>query len=110
MAAVLLFWDTNMAAVTSCENTLLLLETLERKKTNRRYLRHEAAWPSGQPVGLTIRRSRVRVPLWPLAGFVSNRPEFKSLATLVISQLVALCQLGFFNPVMLYLNYLFLSI
>ena len=23
MAAVLLFWDTNMAAVTSCENTLL---------------------------------------------------------------------------------------
>ena len=24
MAAVLLFWDTNMAAVTSCENTLFL--------------------------------------------------------------------------------------
>ena len=23
MAAVLLFWDTNMAAMTSCENTLL---------------------------------------------------------------------------------------
>ena len=25
MAAVLLFWDTNMAAVTSCENTLLII-------------------------------------------------------------------------------------
>ena len=25
MAAVSLFWDTNMAAVTSCENTLFLL-------------------------------------------------------------------------------------
>ena len=24
MAAVSMFWDTNMAAVTSCENTLLL--------------------------------------------------------------------------------------
>ena len=30
----------------------------------------EAAWPSGQHVGLAIRRSRVRVPLWRLAGFV----------------------------------------
>ena len=28
MAAVLLFWDTNMAAVTSCENTLLKKKTL----------------------------------------------------------------------------------
>ena len=27
MAAVSLFWDTNMAAVTSCENTLRLLES-----------------------------------------------------------------------------------
>ena len=25
MAAVSLFWDTNMAAVTSCENTLLII-------------------------------------------------------------------------------------
>ena len=37
-------------------------------------------------------------------------PEFKSTATLVHSQLVAFCQLGFFNPAMLNLNYLFLSI
>ena len=55
----------------------------------------EAAWPSGQRVGLAIRRSRVRVPLWPLAGFVLCRPEFKFSATLVNSQLVAFCQLGF---------------
>ena len=55
----------------------------------------EAAWPCGQGVGLAIRRSRVRVPLWPLAGFVLGRPEFKFSATLVNSQLVAFCQLGF---------------
>ena len=55
----------------------------------------EAAWPSGQRVGLAIRRSRVQVPLWPLAGFVFGRPEFKSSAMLVNSQLVASCQLGF---------------
>ena len=54
-----------------------------------------AAWPSGQRVGLAIRRSQVRVPLWPLAGFVLGRPEFKFSATLVNSQLVAFCQLGF---------------
>ena len=55
----------------------------------------EAAWPSGQRVGLAIRRSRVRVPLWPLAGFVLGRPEFKFSTTLVNSQLVAFYQLGF---------------
>ena len=55
----------------------------------------EAAWPSGQCVGPAIRRSRLRVPLWPLAGFVFGRPEFKFSATLVNSQLVAFCQLGF---------------
>ena len=54
----------------------------------------EAAWPSGQRVGLAIRRFRVQVPLWPLAGFVLGRPEFKSSATLVNSQLVASYQLG----------------
>ena len=55
----------------------------------------EAAWPCGQRVGLAIRRSRVRVPLWPFAGFVLGRPEFKFSTTLVNSQLVAFCQLGF---------------
>ena len=40
----------------------------------------EAAWPSGQRIGLVIPRSRVRVPLWSLAGFVLGRPEFKSSA------------------------------
>ena len=38
---------------------------------------------------------RVRVPLWPLAGFVLVSPEFKSSARLVNSQLVASSQLGF---------------
>ena len=55
----------------------------------------EAAGPSGQRVGLAIRRSRVRLPLWPLAGFVLGCPELKSSATLVNSQLVASYQLGF---------------
>ena len=45
----------------------------------------EAAWPSCQRVGLAIQRSRVRFPLWPLAGFVLGRPEFKSLTALVNS-------------------------
>ena len=57
----------------------------------------EAAWPraSGERVGLAIRQSLVRILLWPLAGFVLRRPEFKFTATLVNSQLVASCQLGF---------------
>ena len=67
-------------------------------------------WPSGQRVGLAIRRSRVRVPLWPFAGFGLGRPEFISSARLVNSQLVASYQLGFFNSVMLCVNYLLLSI
>ena len=32
----------------------------------------EAAWSSGQRVGLVLRRFRVRVLLWPLPGFVSQ--------------------------------------
>ena len=37
----------------------------------------------------------VQVTLWPLAGFVLGRPELKSSATLVNSQLGVPCQLGF---------------
>ena len=49
--------------------------------------------------------------LWPLAGFVLGRPEFKSSATLVNSQLVASSSASWgLNSVMLYLHYLFLSI
>ena len=69
----------------------------------------EAAWPSDQRIGLAVRRCRVRVPLWPLAGFVLGRPEFNSSATLVNSQLVASCQLGvlmYLINVLMYLNYL----
>ena len=51
---------------------------------------------------LVMRRSRVRVPLWPLAGFVLGRPEFKFSATLVYSQLVAFCQLGFLSCYVLF--------
>ena len=58
---------------------------------------NEVAWPSGQRVGLAIRRSRVRVLFRPLAGFVLGRPEIKSSATPVNSQIVASCQLGFLS-------------
>ena len=40
-----------------------------------------------QRVGRSVQRSRVLVPLLSLARFVLGRPEFKSLATLVKSQL-----------------------
>ena len=50
------------------------------------------AWPGGElggeRVALAIRQSRVRVPLRRLGGFVLGRPEFRSSATLVNSQLV----------------------
>ena len=39
---------------------------------SRNEILEEAAWPSGQRVGLAIQRSRVRVPLWPLARYVSR--------------------------------------
>ena len=68
-----------------------------RYMNNSTFIYQEAAWPSGQRVGLAIRRSRVRVPLWPLAGFVLGRPEFISSATLVNSQLAASCQLGYLS-------------
>ena len=59
----------------------------------------EAAWPSGQRnCGLAIRQSRVRVPLWSLAGFVVASPEFKSSAMLVntycqLRYLILLCSI-----------------
>ena len=62
----------------------------------------EAGWQSGLHVGLAIRRSWVRVPLWPLASFVLGRPEFKSSATTG-----CLLPVGVLNPRMLYLDYLF---
>ena len=36
------------------------------------WIMQEVAWPSGQRVGLAIRRSRVRVSLWPLVGWQNN--------------------------------------
>ena len=51
------------------------LRRKEKKRKNKRLedelvYNVEAAWASSRYVGLAIRRSRVRVPLWPLAGFV----------------------------------------
>ena len=87
---------------TSYERKITLcVMKLKNERTNRERFRRpvkegrKAAWPSGQRVGLAIRRSRVGVPLWPLAGFVLGRPEFKFSATFVNSQLVGFCQLGF---------------
>ena len=80
---------TKMMTTTMTTRTMMM--TIAMTTTMSR----EEVWPSGQRVGLSIRRSRVRVPLWRLAGFVLGRPEFKSSATLVNSQLVASCQLGF---------------
>ena len=66
-----------------------------------------SGWPSGQGVGLAIRQSLIRVPLWPL---VLSSPELKPLATLVNSQLQLPPTIWGFNPVMLCLEYLFLII
>ena len=49
----------------------------------RGYVPWRTAWPSGQCVGLAIRRSRVPIL------------EFNSSTTLVNSQLVSCCELGF---------------
>ena len=48
-----------------------------------------------QRVRLDIRRYRVQIPLWPLAGFVLGPSKFKSSSTFVNRQLAASCQLGF---------------
>ena len=44
----------------------------------------EAVWPSGYGAGIIIWWPQVQVPPWPLAGFILDSPEFKSL-TLVNS-------------------------
>ena len=58
---------------------------------------------SVQHMGLAIRQS-----LGPLAGFIVGCPEFKPLTTIINSQLVVFLPVGVFNPVMPYLDYLFL--
>ena len=68
----------------------------------------DAACLCDQRVGLAIPRSRVRVPLWPLAGFVLGRPELKSSATLENSQLVASLPAGFLT-LHVHLNFKFVS-
>ena len=58
---------------------------------------------SVQHMGLAIRQL-----LWPLAGFIVGCREFKPLTTIINSQLVVSLPVGVFNPVMFYLDYLFL--
>ena len=71
----------------------------------------EPAGPSDQCVTLAIWHFRVRVMLWLLTGLVLGHPKFKSSAMLVNSQLVTSRRgRGGGNPVMLYLDYLFLII
>ena len=48
-------------------------------------------------------------PALTVARFVYGSPEFKSLTTLVNSQLICLWLVGVLNPVMFDLNYLFQS-
>ena len=78
------------------------IKRVQRNCTALRRMMHEGESPEegdwkhrgrvvSTRVGLAIRRSRVRVPLSPLVGFVLGRSKFKSLATLVFSQLVASC-------------------
>ena len=45
-------------------------------KMNNLEEEEEAAWPSGLRVRLAIRQPRVRVPHWPLAGFVLGDRKF----------------------------------
>ena len=86
--------------------TTISIKRVQRNCTALRRMIHEGESPEegdwkhrgrvvSARVGLAIRRSRVQVPLSPLAGFVLGRSKFKSLATLVNSQPVASCQLGF---------------
>jgi len=52
--------------------------------------------------GIWIWRSWVRVPLWPLAGFVTGSPWFNSSAALVKSPLVCLLPVGILNLLSLF--------
>lgn len=58
----------------SVEQLSLGVEEMAEKKSNLE--EEEAAWPSGQCVRLAIRQSWVRVPHWPLAGFVLRDQKF----------------------------------
>ena len=62
-------------------------------------------WPSDQCIRLAIQQSLVRVPLWPLAGFVSQWPQVQIVRP--NDQLVCLQPVGILNDVMFNLNHLF---
>ena len=81
-----------LLALTIHVPAVLALEGLTEHGSCQKF---EAVWPSDLRVGLTMQQSQARDPLQRLAGFVLCHPEFRSFATLVNSQLVASCQLGF---------------
>ena len=62
----------------------------------------EAVWPSGWSAGLVIQKPWVQVPPWLLAWFVLGSSKFKSLATLVNSQLVCLLSVGILKHIIFY--------
>ena len=65
-------------------------------------------WTIGKSSGgLVIRRPRVQVLLWPLAGFVHGSPEFKFLATLVKQPTGSPSTSWDLNHFMFHLNYFF---
>ena len=67
MAAVSLFWDTNMAAVMSCENTLLGLKWLEHTT-----LQPHGWSPSTQLLlGQLVFRPSLQAPAQPGTTFLS---------------------------------------
>ena len=67
----------------------------------------EAAWPSGQRVGLAIQRSRFESRSDHYLDVFLGSPEFKSSAMLVNRQLVNLWSVEILDSVMFSLNYLF---
>ena len=76
------------------ESFLTFVKSSDSLATNRRGGGSLAEWLGA---GLSIRRRRVQVPPWPLAGFVHSSPEFKSSTMLVNSQLVCRRPVGILN-------------
>ena len=66
-------WDGKLQQVSLLIQVLLnsaVLKEIYKKCPDTDHTEISLMRPSGQCVGLAIRWSRVRVPLWPFAGFV----------------------------------------
>ena len=106
MAAVSLFWDTNMAAVTSCENTLLpaeqeswVLSELDKKKGELR----RAISTRGRMFWHVHRVSRALISLCPLPIETPNKQTIweqgKFYRTIAIGEFIYLLR----NYIVLYI-------